>query len=673
MVLVADEPFAFTESVISLTSPTTAPPPAGVNGLGALLRRGWIALTVSVILGLVAGVLLTNLEQPKYTASASVYVTSTGVSDTTSLANSRTSGTINLDTEAQLAHSTQVAERVQELDPARKSTPPQALLSGLTISVPANTQVLKMSYTAHSATSAAQVANDFAKAYLAVRFDSASATLNAQIKKISGNLKTLNSTLAGVIKTLAGIQGDSKTKQINNSRKQQLVSQINSLTTQYSALSTTVVTGGQPLSDATVPSTPTSPSLVLNVAAGLACGLLVGLAIAWFRFARLRRMSRPDDVVRLIHLPVAGTVEQIHTGTVEPSGSVPSNQYQRIVNLLNASVGKEGVILLTGAASNAPTDTVAANIAAAMARSAVHVSLLSLTGQSDRVITEGTPAVTVVDRDTSLAIAGAISRSKLDEIRRGGVLIVTAVDPASSADAQTLATVSDAVLVIVAARTKVRDGRAAVDQLDAVGAPVLGAVLVPGEKSTRPTVLSPGVGAGRSGAKGHRAGTAQPTIESGEKRAAPRPNGVPRPGRPRVTQPAPSASALPSGSGGPHTATGAPAAAPPRAAQAVVQPVAQPPAQQYGPVQSPGAGHGNGTGHGTGHSTANANGAGHPPAPNGASHPAPAGTRAHSQPHPDHDSARTDPDAETLPTETVSVSALVRARSRAKFDRSSRR
>ena len=51
------------------------------------------------------------------------------------------------------------------------------------------------------------------------------------------------------------------------------------------------------------------------------------------------------------------------------------------------------------------------------------------------------------------------------------------------------------MLVVVAARTKVRDGRNAIDQLDAVGAPILGAVLVPGARpvrAPRPVVSVPG-------------------------------------------------------------------------------------------------------------------------------------------------------------------------------------
>ena len=471
--------------MIILSSPTTGTRRAEPSDLGALLRRGWIAVAVAVILGVIGGAVLTRLQQARYTASSSVLVTATGVSDSTNLANSRTAGsTINLDTEAQLARSTRVAERVKVDDPALNSIPTQQLLANLSVSVPANTSVLRLHYTADTATAAAQIANDFAKSYLYIRGNNAQDTLDAQIKKVSGNISAKTKELQGVSNTLAGLSAGSKLRNFTQARRALLITQISNLTTQYNQLSATVVTPGVVLSEAIVPNTPTSPSLLLNVAAGLALGLLAGLLIAWLRFAKPRRMSRPDDVARLIHVPVAGTVNRLRAGVLESAGTPAGTEYQRMANLVAASMGKEGVVLVSGASAESPTDTVAANLGAALARSSVSVCLLSLTENNDLASADLGP-VHLTERDPSLQVAGAITRNRLDQIRRGGYLIVTVTDAGTSADAQTLATLSDAVLVVVAARTKVRDGRNAIDQLDAVGAPILGAVLVPGARPVR--------------------------------------------------------------------------------------------------------------------------------------------------------------------------------------------
>jgi uncharacterized protein involved in exopolysaccharide biosynthesis len=87
---------------MTLSTPTQPTPiPDGI-GLGTLLRRGWLIVLLGLLLGAAAGALIAKAQQKQYTASASVRVTPTGVQDSTSLANSRTSGQINLDTEAQL-------------------------------------------------------------------------------------------------------------------------------------------------------------------------------------------------------------------------------------------------------------------------------------------------------------------------------------------------------------------------------------------------------------------------------------------------------------------------------------------------------------------------------------------------------------------------------------------
>ena len=467
-----------------LSSPTTSTRTAEPSDLGALLRRGWLVVAVAVTLGVIGGVVLTKLQQARYTASSSVLVTATGVSDSTNLANSRTAGTINLDTEAQLARSTQVAERVKVIDPARQSTPTPQLLENLSVSVPANTSVLRLSYTANTARAAAQTANDFAAAYLYVRANNAQATLDDQVKKVSGNISAKMKELRGVATSLATLPTGSKLRNFTQAERALLITQLSNLTTQYNKLSATVVTPGVVLSKAIVPSTPSSPSLLLNVAAGLALGLLVGLLIAWLRYAKPRRMSRPDDVARLIHVPVVGTVNRLHVRGLEPASTPAGIEYQHVANLVAASIGTDGVVLVTGASAESPTDIVAANLGAALVRSSVYVTLLSLTGKNDLASADLGP-VHLAEQDPSMQVAGAITRHRLDLIRRGGYLIVAVTDAGTSADAQTLATLSDAVLVVVAARTKVRDGRDAIDQLDAVGAPILGAVLVPGVRPVR--------------------------------------------------------------------------------------------------------------------------------------------------------------------------------------------
>ena len=457
-----------------LSTPTQPTPTADGIGLGALLRRNWLILLLGLVLGATAGALITKVQQRQYTASASVRVTATGVQDSTSLANSRTSGTINLDTEAQLAKSTAVAQRVRSLDPARASSSTTDLTKHLSISVPANTEVLALTYTADSATGAEQLANDFARAYLDERQRAAQATLDAQLAKVRANLSALNSSLQAVSAQLATLPANSKQRNYASAQRALLISEITALNAQSNQLSGTVITPGLQLTQATVPSSPSSPSLVLNVAAGAACGLLLGLLVAWLRFAHVRQVRRPEDVARRMHVSLVGSVSSVRQSTIEPVGSPQFAEYQRIVNRIRAVLGEGGSILVTGATPAAPTSTVAANIAATLTRFNGSVGIMVIDADAP-AFTTLPDKVQLLVRDGSADVSGDISREAL---RPAGYLVVAAPDPVSCPEAQSVAGVSDAVLVVMNARTKVRDGRAAIDQLDAVGAPLLGAVLV---------------------------------------------------------------------------------------------------------------------------------------------------------------------------------------------------
>jgi hypothetical protein len=103
--------------------------------------------------------------------------------------------------------------------------------------LPANTSVLRLSFTADTSTAAAQIANDFAKSYLYVRGKNAQTTLDAQIKKVSGNISAKTKELHGESDTLAALSPGSKLRNFTQARRALLITQISNLTTQYNQLS----------------------------------------------------------------------------------------------------------------------------------------------------------------------------------------------------------------------------------------------------------------------------------------------------------------------------------------------------------------------------------------------------------------------------------------------------
>lgn len=448
--------------------------------LAILLRRGWTAIVLGVVIGLLAGAIVTRVETKKYTASASVFVTSTGVVDSSALANARTTGTINLDTESHLVKSTSVAEQVQKLDPSATSLSLSALIAGVQVTVPANTEILNIQYVASSPTLAAQRANDFATAYLLQRQTDAQATLNAQIKTSQTDLTTLTTRLKAVAAALGTLPPTTAKLNFVQAQRALLISQITGLTAQLTKLTTTVVTPGRSLTKATAPSSQSSPSPILNLSGGLAVGLLLGLVGAWLRFAVRKRLRRPDDVLTKLHLPVLGTVAASRGPALVPIASDSFQSYRRIGNVITATLGQTGIVLVTGQCTAMSSATVAANIARALARSGVPVKVTSTDSAASSTMCSALLAGDPIVNDAWVALptSESLNRHSLDAIRGGGLLIVTAPDPDHSADAQTVAALSDAVLIVVEARTKA-DHTKVMKQLDAVGAPMLGAVLVP--------------------------------------------------------------------------------------------------------------------------------------------------------------------------------------------------
>src|ERR1700712_4020921 len=116
------------------------------------LARGWLPILLGIAVGLVVGLTLQKAQTPKYTSSALVLVTDTGVGNTTTVTGGRTNGTVNLDTESNLVKSNAVLTIARTL---LKSKDPLTTIAGrVTVSVPPNSTLLKIMYEAGKPTTA---------------------------------------------------------------------------------------------------------------------------------------------------------------------------------------------------------------------------------------------------------------------------------------------------------------------------------------------------------------------------------------------------------------------------------------------------------------------------------------------------------------------------------------
>ncbi|MBB2945511.1 Mrp family chromosome partitioning ATPase [Actinoplanes lutulentus] len=484
--------------------------------LGAFRRHWWIAL-VATGAGLGAGTALSQTMPKVYESSTSVLVQS--VDQDTNAQGGRTKGAVNLDTEAQLVGSGAVAVKAATL--MRSGLSPIELARSVSVQVPANTTVLVITFKAESPQNAQFGSHAFAEAYLRNREETARAQLDRQIKSLNLKVKQLTGALTGINTKLAAAAAGSSTESNLLSLRNNSQNQLNSLTGRLNELTTTMVGGGSIISDARLPDRPTSPNTMINIGTGGMIGLLIGLCLAYLRERFDRRLVTAADVRDRGRVPVLAALDDRSTphfdDVVQPYG--PGGRvFNRLRNEVLASL-REGdqIIVVTGISRGSASTLVAANLAAALARTGSDVILIgahlpdsvvdaaplarmlgvsAMPGLSDllagrvtlaRVLqrTPRIPSLRVITTGGAATAAGLMQSQRLKDTlsalrQHGGYVVIEAPSTSSSADAQSLASLADAAILAVELRRSRNPALIdATEQLQRVGTRLLGAVVMP--------------------------------------------------------------------------------------------------------------------------------------------------------------------------------------------------
>jgi uncharacterized protein involved in exopolysaccharide biosynthesis len=196
-----------------------------------MLRRRWSV----VLLGCLAVLLLVLLalgnfgpDAKTHVATASVLVTGNGSGD---VAGGRTSSEFDLDTETRLLTSTDVATRAQAM--LKSPEDPSSLASRVTATVPPNTSVLEVSFSADTPEDAQRGARAFANAYL----DARQATVAAQVKALRSQVAVIRKDLRRVTGQVAARPTTSPEYEEAVVRQKLLIARITNLNTMLRALS----------------------------------------------------------------------------------------------------------------------------------------------------------------------------------------------------------------------------------------------------------------------------------------------------------------------------------------------------------------------------------------------------------------------------------------------------
>lgn len=487
----------------------------GADYTGVLRRRWWIVLALTII-GVVGALGYVMVAPKTYTATASVYVSATGA-DQSQLANSRTQGTVNLDTEAQLVKSSNVATIAAKQ--LHSPLSPWQLSKEISVTVPPNSQVLAIACGAPSGKGAAACAQAFAEAYLKNRSAVAKSSLNDQLNAVQSKVSSLQNTVSDLKSKISGLPSNSSQRISAQADLSSDQKQLGSLNQQVAALTGQAanVSGGYVITSASAPTKPSSPKKSLILPSGLIAGLLLGLIAAFVVDRRDKRIHGAQDVERQLNLPVMLSLPENsfrHQVSLASPRSRTGQTFTELAHTVAAALGEGShVLLVTGASPGPGGSVIAANLAATLARTysevvlvcadmndSVAPELLGLDeGRGLAEVVAGAASVQDVARgpaavpglwvltpgvDTSLAtyyLQHDVARALTSQLRRDArYVIIEAQATDGGADSLAFAEFADAALV-VAERDKTKRDEVAdcVRRLEGLRAPVLGVVLQP--------------------------------------------------------------------------------------------------------------------------------------------------------------------------------------------------
>ena len=386
-------------------SPSDRPTVTLHDVMTTLRRRKWSVLGVTLLVTVLAAA-YSLTRTPTYTSTAEVLAKSTLTSPFDPSASE-----VNLQTEARVVASTAVAQIARTL--LDSSARPEQLLDRVTVTVPAEADVMEITFSATDPALAQAGAEAFAEAYLRFRSQQATDTvarytdtLQAQIGEVASQIEEQNQTI-----TELAPQSESW---LSARRKlAALEARQISLQELLSTATTVSVDPGQIIKTAELPSSPSSPRNGFDIAMGLFLGLVLGIVVALARDRYRDRVTDADALEQSTGAPVLGVVPRLRAlqasrrdseqlvALTEPRSGVAEAYRALRTNLLaisnrsTSAQGRGGVheqpttgsrgrprrrslktILVTSAESQEGKTTIAANLAVCLALAGKEVVLI---------------------------------------------------------------------------------------------------------------------------------------------------------------------------------------------------------------------------------------------------------------------------------------------------------
>ncbi|MFR9722458.1 lipopolysaccharide biosynthesis protein [Streptomyces sp. MS19] len=273
------------------------------------LLRYRLLIVCGILLGLAGGGWLGLSANETYIATAEITVR---VPTTDPFAAAVSVDRVAMGSERRTAASDIVAHRAAEALGRPDSV--QQLKSGLQVTNPPNTEVLRFAYSADDPAAAAERANAFVQAYLDNRQADADRTVAHSIESLEGRRAPLLTRRDELQAELDDLLEGSTTYDSAIADLSTVTGQISEINASVAGLQALDTTGGRVITEATPPTSPSGPGLPLLLGLGYVVGIGLGLLAAWVRLVFDPTVRSPGDVTRALRAPVLGVLPRTGRG-----------------------------------------------------------------------------------------------------------------------------------------------------------------------------------------------------------------------------------------------------------------------------------------------------------------------------------------------------------------------
>lgn len=343
------------------------------------VKHHWRAVAVVTILVTAAATVFLLLRAPSYTSKATVLIQPlVGNALAESISSNSQNATVAMQTEANLVKSLAVTKLVDK-NLHSSLQPDRSTALG---TVPINTQLVDVSYTAGSPESARRYAQAYASAFLQYRSNQAGDAQSVKLNSLKSqaatiqNLLALESKLANQPKPPADAASKIQLYETQLASIQADIAQAVAISTRSGSI---IVSAGLPASSSVL-------VLVVEGIAAAILGLLLGSALAVWR-------ERRDDRIRssaertVAGMPVLATLPRVRNSAKAASNPARDEAFRRAKVGVLAGAPRTSVIAVSAVAAHESAADVAVSLARALASAGYRVVLVDAAVEGSTVAT----------------------------------------------------------------------------------------------------------------------------------------------------------------------------------------------------------------------------------------------------------------------------------------------